>query len=101
MRAMDRASALKPFWRGGGGGEDCLLEGSVCAHWSRSTLSSLCPFLMYSGWMGSDLGCSMALNDRVSRTKPTKLLSALPTPPDLDNAGKESVTHSSGQPLPP
>ncbi|CAM4645522.1 unnamed protein product [Leuciscus chuanchicus] len=56
-----------------------------------------------SGWMGSDLGCFVALNDRVplTRTKPTKLPSALPTPPDLDNAGKENVTHSSGQPLPP
>ncbi|KAL1257940.1 hypothetical protein QQF64_011184 [Cirrhinus molitorella] len=39
--------------------------------------------------MGLDLGCSVALNDRVplTRTKPTKLPSALPSPPDLDNAG--------------
>ncbi len=94
------ASALKPFWRGGG--KDCLLEGSVLAHWCRFILSSLCPFLPNSGWMGLDLGCSVALNDRVlSHAKPTKLPSALPTPPDLDNAGKKNVTHSSGQPLPP
>lgn len=99
MRAIDRASALKPFWRGGGKNTASLKEGF--AHWRRSILTQLT--LSFLSNSNSDLGCFIDLNDRVplTRTKPTKLPSALPTPPDPDNAGKENVTHSAGQPLPP
>ncbi|RXN20731.1 hypothetical protein ROHU_024823 [Labeo rohita] len=52
-------------------------------------------------WMGLDLGCCVALNDRVplTHTKPTKLPSALPSPPDLDNAADHDKIQFSGEQL--